>query len=106
MLFNSVIFLIFLPIVLSIFYLLKQSGHKKIFLIIASYVFYGYWDWRFLSLLLISTVVDFLIAQQIDKSEDQKLRKRFLALSIGVNLGILGFFKYFNFFIDSFAIII
>jgi D-alanyl-lipoteichoic acid acyltransferase DltB (MBOAT superfamily) len=64
-------------------------------------VFYGYWDWRFCSLLLISTVVDFYVSKNLDRTEKPSLRKALLFISIAVNLGILGFFKYFQFFVDS-----
>jgi len=101
-LFNTVVFLVFLPIVIGIFHLLKQQLHKKIFLIIASYVFYGYWDWRFLFLILLSTVVDYVIAIKLDEHDSDKVRKGLLLASIVINLGILGVFKYFNFFTESF----
>ena len=68
----------------------------------ASYVFYGYWDWRFCSLLLISTVADFFIGRALYQATEPPARKRWLALSMTINLGILAFFKYFNFFADSF----
>ena len=101
MLFNSFIFLIFLIIIVPIF--LKLSGRwKKYFLLISSYIFYGYWDWRFLFLLLISTLVDFIIGQKIYKEQKAKKKKILLFVSLLVNLGILGTFKYFNFFVDSF----
>ncbi len=69
--------------------------------LVASYVFYGYWDWRFCSLLLISTVVDFFVGRAIARVRRSARRKRLLWVSCVVNLGILGFFKYFNFFVDS-----
>lgn len=102
MLFNSFIFLIFLAVVLPIFYLLTKKSYKNIFLLVASYFFYGYWDWRFCLLLLLSTVVDYYIGLRIHNTEDEKKKKLLLYASLGVNLGILGFFKYFNFFVDSF----
>jgi alginate O-acetyltransferase complex protein AlgI len=102
MLFNSFIFFIFLGIVLPIFYGLKSKQAKNIFLLIASYIFYGYWDWKFCGLLVFSTVIDFTIGQVMYGQEDEKIRKRLLLLSLTINLGILAFFKYFNFFIDSF----
>ena len=102
MLFNSFIFLFFLAIVLPIFYLLPKKSYKNIFLLAASYFFYGYWDWRFCLLLLLSTVVDFYLGLKIHNSENDKKRKLLLYASLGINLGILGFFKYFNFFVDSF----
>ena len=71
-------------------------------LLISSYVFYGWWDWRFLSLIAFSTVVDFIIGIKISNAKTKKGRKNFLAISLIVNLGLLGFFKYYNFFIESF----
>lgn len=103
MLFNSYIFLVFLVIVLPIFYLLPKKIYKNLFLLVASYFFYGYWDWRFCFLLAISTVVDFFIGLIMERTENQTKRKVLLLISMCVNLGILGFFKYFNFFIDSFS---
>lgn len=70
-------------------------------LLVASYLFYGWWDWRFLGLILISTVVDYVAAQSIVSSESIRKRRGFLWLSIWTNLGILGLFKYANFFIEN-----
>jgi len=106
MLFNSFAFALFFPIVLIIYWRLPLRG-QNIFLLLASYFFYGYWDWRFLSLIAISTVVDFISGLRIEQAgsgTDQstlKRRKFWLILSICTNLGILGFFKYFNFFIGT-----
>ena len=100
MLFNSLIFILFITIVLAVYPQLKFRW-QNLFLLIASYVFYGYWDWRFTSLLLISTVVDFFVSKHIHKNDNPKRRKHLLFISVATNLGILGFFKYFNFFVDS-----
>ena len=99
MLFNSPIFLVFLTIVIPLFYFLPQR-YKNSFLLISSYIFYGYWDWRFCSLLLLSTLVDFFCGKAIYGNRSKK--RIYLALSLLTNLGILGFFKYFGFFADSF----
>ena len=101
MLFNSFIFLIFLGIVLPAYFLLPRK-YKSPLLLVASYVFYGYWDWRFCSLLLISTVADFFIGKALYQASEERTRKRLLTLSMVINLGILAFFKYFNFFTESF----
>ena len=77
---------------------------QNVFLLAASYIFYGYWDWRFNFLLLTSTVVDFFIGQRLFKAKDKRNKKCLLLVSVTVNLGILGFFKYFNFFIDSMGV--
>ena len=71
---------------------------------VASYFFYGWWDWRFLILIAISTVVDYFVALAISKTDHQATRKRYLLISVCTNLGILGFFKYFNFFADSLVV--
>jgi D-alanyl-lipoteichoic acid acyltransferase DltB (MBOAT superfamily) len=71
-------------------------------ILIASYVFYGWWDWRFLSLIFISSITDYTIGLSLNKSKFKNRRKLLLYISLIVNIGLLGFFKYFNFFIDSF----
>ena len=105
MLFNSIDFAIFLPIVFILYWFVANKNLKlqNALILVASYVFYGWWDWRFLSLLIFSTSVDYIIGLQIGKSNNQKHRKFLLFLSLGVNLGLLGFFKYYNFFIDNFT---
>jgi len=104
MLFNSIEFGIFLPIVFILYWFVfkKNIKARNIFLILISYVFYGWWDWRFLSLIIISSIIDYFVGIKITKSDNKKHQKLFLLLSIFVNLGFLGFFKYFNFFIDNF----
>lgn len=99
--FNSWDFLAFLPVVLVGYYLLPHKWQNW-FLLACSYFFYGFWDWRFLSLILISTLVDYIAGLKIYHTDNERTRKFFLWLSVIVNLSILGFFKYFNFFIDSF----
>lgn len=105
MLFNSMSFALFLPLVFVLYWLIgpKRFKVQNAFMIVASYVFYGWWDWRFLFLIVISSLVDFILGLRIFQSESPVRRKTLLILSLLVNLGILGFFKYFNFFIDSFA---
>jgi D-alanyl-lipoteichoic acid acyltransferase DltB (MBOAT superfamily) len=105
MLFNSLDFAIFLPIVFLLYWFVVQNNLKfqNVLIVASSYVFYGWWDWRFLSLILFSTVVDYLIGQQLNIEERQSKRKLLLWTSIIVNLGFLGFFKYYNFFVESFV---
>ncbi len=105
MLFNSFEFLIYLPTVFIIYWFLVQKNIKlqNVFLLVASYVFYGWWDWRFLSLIVFSSIVDFLIGVYLSKTENNQKRKLLLSISILVNLGFLGFFKYYNFFLESFV---
>ena len=102
MLFNSLEFLIFLPTVFLLYWFFFQKNLRvqNLLLLISSYVFYGWWDYRFLSLIFLSTVVDYFVGLKIHDSDDKK-KKSFLWISILFNLGLLGFFKYFNFFIDS-----
>ena len=102
MLFNSYIYFVFLLVILPIFYLLPGKRSKNIFLLICSYFFYGYWDWRFCSLLAVSTIVDFFLGLKLEGETNNSKRKLYLILSVIVNLSILGFFKYFNFFVGSF----
>ncbi len=101
MLFNSFIFFIFLALVLPLYYVLPRKW-KNPLLLLASYVFYGYWDYRFTALLAISTIIDFLVGQRLFSTNDKTARKRWLILSMCSNLGMLGVFKYYDFFISSF----
>lgn len=102
MLFNSIDFAIFLPIVFGLYWILKNIRAQNVLILFASYVFYGWWDYRFLGLIALSTIIDFSLGKLIAQTEDQKSRKIYLFLSVAANLGILGFFKYWNFFIDNF----
>ena len=104
MLFNSIDFALFLPIVFILYWFVTKNNLKlQNFLIVtASYLFYGWWDWRFLSLILFSTIVDYAIGSKLKIEENQRKRKILLWTSILVNLGFLGFFKYYNFFLDNF----
>lgn len=103
MIFNSIAFAIFLPVVFIIYWSLSKSDLRKqnIFLLSASYFFYGFWDWRFLSLIVISSVIDYYIGLLIFNTKNNRSRKLYLISSVVFNLGLLGFFKYFNFFISS-----
>jgi alginate O-acetyltransferase complex protein AlgI len=105
MLFNSIEFALFLPIVFAIYWLIgkERKDAQNLLLLVSSYVFYGWWDWRFLLLILISSIVDFVLAKRIDNSQSTRTKKRLLLLSIAVNIGILSYFKYSNFFLDSLA---
>ncbi len=100
MIFNSVVFGVFLAVIFTVYWTVPVRFRNPI-LLVGSYVFYGWWDWRFLSLLVISTVADYTIGRRMARTEDKGPRTRLLILSSIVNLGILGIFKYSNFFIDS-----
>lgn len=104
MLFNSIDFAIFLPIVFILYWFVTNKHLKvqNLLLVIASLIFYGWWDWRFLFLLLFTCTSDFYISKTLKRTDDQKKRKLLLSISIIVDLGILGFFKYFNFFQENF----
>ncbi|NMH88205.1 MBOAT family protein [Flavivirga sp. Y03] len=103
MVFNSLDFFIFLFIVFVLYWLLFKNHVKiqNIFLLVVSYIFYGWWDWRFLSLILLSTTVDYFVGIMIDFNTKKNKRKLWLWVSVLFNVGLLGFFKYYNFFVDS-----
>ena len=105
MFFNSLAFAIFLPIVFFLYWFVfnKTKSTQNALLIVASYYFYSCWDWRFLFLLVFSTFLDYYTGIRIEKSNNDKGRKFWFWLSIIVNLGFLGIFKYYNFFSASFA---
>lgn len=104
MLFNSIDFIIFLPIVFTLYWFITNKNLKlqNFLIVIASYTFYGWWDWRFLSLIILSTLIDYSIGVLLLKEERVLKRKILLWTSIAVNLSFLGFFKYYNFFLDNF----
>jgi len=103
MLFNSLEFAIFLPIVFLLYWFVfdRNIRAQNLFLVAASYVFYGWWDWRFLSLIIFSSFVDYAIGNALAPMSSDRKRKLLLVTSLCVNLGLLGLFKYYNFFTDS-----
>jgi alginate O-acetyltransferase complex protein AlgI len=105
MLFNSVDFAIFLPVVFILYWLIANKNIKfqKAVLLISNYIFYGWWDWRFLLLIGISSFTDYFVGIGLLKSAEQYKRRVLLIISLSINLGLLCFFKYFNFFIESFT---
>jgi alginate O-acetylation protein len=105
MLFNSLDFAIFLPIFFILYwYVTNRNLQLQNFLIVvASYIFYGWWDWRFLFLIFFSSITDYIIGKCLQITEKEKYRKTLLWISIVTNIGFLGFFKYYNFFVDSFV---
>ena len=106
MLFNSLSFAIFLPIVFAIYWGLKKNLRgQNILLLLSSYLFYGWWDARFLTLIIASTVVDFVLGRSLASTGSASKRKWLLAASMIFNLGLLGVFKYYNFFIENFALL-
>ena len=104
MLFNSLDFAVFLPAVFILYWFVcaRNLRLQNLLIVIASYFFYACWDWRFLSLILISTIVDYAVGLALWREEGRLERKTLLWVSIGANLGMLGFFKYYNFFLQNF----
>ncbi len=105
MLFTTLDFGLFLPLVFIVYWALSRIDLQvqNVLLVVVSYVFYGWWDWRFLILIFLSSVIDFAVGEALGKSEHQGRRKLLLWTSLACNLGMLGFFKYHNFFIENFA---
>ena len=104
MLFNSIDFAIFLPIIFIIYWLFgnKSKQAQNFILLIASYLFYSFWDYRFLFLIILSSTIDYLVGIKISNSSKKNEKKNWLILSVSTNIGLLLFFKYYNFFIDNF----
>src|SRR6266480_1928228 len=102
MLFDSPAYFLFLILVVLAYWRLSHRA-QNIFLLLASYFFYGWWDWRFLALMIGSTAMDFLIAQKITPGRADSNRKKWFVFSLVLNFGILGVFKYFDFFAGSFS---
>jgi alginate O-acetyltransferase complex protein AlgI len=105
MLFNSIDFAIFLPIVFLLYWFVfnRNLRLQNALILVSSYFFYGWWDWRFLSLIAFSTIVDYVVGLKLKNENDRPKRKILLWISVSVNIGFLGFFKYYNFFVDSFV---
>lgn len=105
MLFNSFSFAIFFPIVFILYWFVfnKNHKHQNLLLLVASFYFYACWDWRFMFLLLFSVLLDYYSGLMIEKANTKSRRLFWMWLSIGINLGFLGFFKYYNFFTESFT---
>ena len=104
MLFNSISYAFFLPVVFFLYwFVVKRLQYQNMMLLIASYFFYACWDWRFLFLLMFSTLLDYFTGIMMSKTTSQAPRRFWFWLSVCVNLGFLGVFKYYNFFIGSFT---
>jgi|SRR5690554_699620 len=104
MLFNSLDFAVFFPIFFLLYWLVaKNLELRNVFLLLSSYVFYAWWDWRFLFLIIFSSILDYVIGQKLGKLKNKRRRKGLLLISLLSNLGLLAYFKYANFFIDSFV---
>ncbi len=103
MLFNSPTFVIFFILVFSLYWLLRDRGRQNVLLLLASYVFYGMWSWKFLLLLMATTTVDYLCGMRIQANTDQKKRRFWMLLCVGCNLTVLATFKYLGFFLHETA---
>jgi len=105
MLFNSINFALFLPVVFGLYWFVtnRKLAAQNILLLVSSYFFYACWDWRFLFLLIFSTLLDYFTGIKMSDAQNGKNKRFWFWLSICVNLGFLGVFKYYNFFADSFA---
>src|SRR5688500_6774066 len=105
MLFNSLEFGFFLVISFFLYWFVfnRNVKSRNLFLLIISYIFYGWWDWRFLALLIVSSMVDYIVANKMHDARSAIIKKRYLIVSLVTNLGLLGAFKYFNFFSESFV---
>ena len=103
MLFNSIEFLLFLPTLFVLYWFVFNNNLRvqNALILVSSYLFYGWWDYRFLFLIFLSTIVDYIIGLKIPKQNSDKKQKLLLWCSVLFNLGVLGFFKYYNFFVDS-----
>ena len=112
MLFNSIEFAVFLPIVFLLYwfvfdYALRRCKHQlflqNLFIVVASYIFYGWWNWRFLILIAFTTLCSFLSGIGIERAQSPRMRKAVMTVNIIINLAILGTYKYYDFFVRSFA---
>jgi alginate O-acetyltransferase complex protein AlgI len=103
--FNTLTFAVFLAVTLVAFWTLPGRFRVGL-LLVASYVFYAWWDWRFLSLIVVSTITDYLIGRRLPRAETVRSRRQLLAVSVVVNIGILIFFKYFGFFLESASVML
>jgi len=108
MLFNSINFTIFLPFVFLLYWFTTKGSLRlqNILLLVSSYFFYACWDWRFLFLLIFSTLLDYFTGIKMSNSKNQNIKKIWFLISVIINLGLLGFFKYYNFFIDSLTVLL
>jgi len=105
LLFNSIEFAFFLPIVFILYWFVLNRNRKlqNTFILFSSYIFYGWWDWRFLTLIFLSSIIDYIVGRKLSVESNEKKRKLLLFTSIFFNIGFLGVFKYFNFFVQNFV---
>ena len=101
MVFTTLTFALFLIIVFTMYWTLRRQSWRNLLIVIASYIFYGWWDWRFCMLMLGTSLMDFFIGLAMGKAKSQPARRLLLLLSLLGNLGCLGFVKYFNIFAET-----
>ena len=108
MLFNSLAFVLFLPIVFLLYwFVFKQTQAQNLFLVAASYLFYGWWDWRFLLLIALTSFLSYGSGRLIERLERERSKQRVVTIiNILINLTILGLFKYYNFFVDNLQVLL
>src|SRR5258706_1708435 len=103
MTFTTLSFLMFLALVFALYWTVRERKAQNLLLVLASYLLYGWWDWRFCGLMLVSSLLDYFVGLGLDRVEAQGRRKLILAVGLAGNLAMLGFFKYFNFFAENFS---
>jgi len=101
MIFTQPVFIVFFAVTFGVHWALRNARARKLWLTLASYVFYGYWDYRFVGLILLCTVFDYSVGLLLSRTERPRARRVLIGSSICANLGLLGFFKYYHFFVDS-----
>jgi alginate O-acetyltransferase complex protein AlgI len=101
MIFTQPVFVVFFALTFGVHWALRSARARKLWLLLASYVFYGYWDYRFVGLIMLCTVFDYTVGLLLARTEVPRSRRLLIASSISANLGLLGFFKYYHFFVDS-----
>ena len=107
MAFVSITYILFVSLLFLIYWQVKAKAIRNLILLVASYIFYGWWDARFLILIVASSLLDYYCGRQIERHQDNRqIGKIYLWISLGFNLGVLGLFKYFNFFVDSFYLVL
>jgi alginate O-acetyltransferase complex protein AlgI len=102
MTFTTITFALFLIIVFGVYWSIRRKTWQNVFLLAASYIFYGCWDYRFCGLLLVTNLIDYTVARLLETAEAPRHRRRLLLISLISNLGMLGVFKYFDFFAANF----
>src|SRR5215213_8673517 len=101
MIFTDLVFFVFFAITATVYWTLRSNRPRKLWLLVTSYFFYGYWDYRFLALIFACTVLDYSVGLSLARVERPAWRRTLIVASLSANLGLLGVFKYYNFFVES-----